>query len=218
MDNRGRYSLAQLPDGDMDDRRPVVDCSGSRRADLQSDVQATALEFAIPSTLLLVMGISLGSAVGASAIKGTKDQVATNAIAASNDEDKPRLLQLFTLEEGTLADKAIDIGKFQNFWLTLILVMGYIALAVSELAGRRCQSHHRAAGFLRVYGHAPGDKSRRVPCEQASQSRRGAGRAFSGKEERRLHGRSIGGGSSGRGRDVHPTKSIVVGMTSAMTA
>ena len=135
VDNRGRYSLAhfQMVTWTIVVLSLIAAVAAARVFNPAS--QATALEFAIPSTLLLVMGISLGSAVGASAIKGTKDQSRPDAIAASNDDDKPRLLQLFTLEEGALADKAIDIGKFQNFWLTLILVMGYVALTVSKLRG-----------------------------------------------------------------------------------
>lgn len=135
VDNRGRYSLAhfQMVTWTIVVLSLIAAVTVARVLNPAS--QATALEFAIPSTLLLVMGISLGSAVGASAIKGTKDQARPDAIAASNDDDKPRLLQLFTLEEGALADKAIDIGKFQNFWLTLILVMGYVALTVSQLRG-----------------------------------------------------------------------------------
>ena len=73
-------------------------------------------------------------------------------------------MQLFTLEEGALADKAIDIGKFQNFWLTLILVMGYVALTVSKLRGVEVNlitvwPDFSDSMITLVY------KSRRVPCE-----------------------------------------------------
>lgn len=135
VDNRGRFSLAQFQ---MVTWTIVVLSliTAVFAARLVGSSPATALGFTIPRTLLLVMGISLGSLAGAAAIKGTKDQARPTLIAASDDQDRPRWWQMFTLEEGTLADKAVDIGKFQNFWLTLTLVIGYIAMTVSWLSNK----------------------------------------------------------------------------------
>ena len=139
VDNRGRYSLAQFQIVAWTIViLPLIAAVFVARYLALSPV--TALDFTIPRTLLLVMGISLGSLVASDAIKGTKDQTRPESIAASNNNDRPRLWQLFTLEEGALADKAIDIGKFQNFWLTLILIAAYVAMTVSILNGKTPES------------------------------------------------------------------------------
>jgi hypothetical protein len=96
--------------------------------------EVNAFEFTIPDELLTVMGISVGSTVAASTIKSSKDSSPQRKnIAASHTEDKPRFAQVFLVEEGTLADKIIDIGKFQNFWITILLVVSYVSLAVAVL-------------------------------------------------------------------------------------
>jgi len=92
-----------------------------------------ALAFTIPDELLVAMGISLGSTVSAETIKAAKDASAPERIAASNAEDQPRFSQVFLAEEGEQADQIVDIAKFQNFWLTVLLVAAYVALVVSEI-------------------------------------------------------------------------------------
>ena len=133
VDNRGRYSLAQFQ---MVAWTIVI--VPLIVIVLVSSVlmHGAAQEITIPRTLLLVMGIGLGSLAGADAIKGTKDQTRPKSIAASSDDDRPRWLQLFTLEEGALADEAVDIGKFQNFWLTLTLIVVYVIMTASILYGK----------------------------------------------------------------------------------
>ena len=44
---------------------------------------------------------------------------------------------MFLVEEGTFANEAVDVGKFQQFVVTIVLVVVYIALAVHaiDLAG-----------------------------------------------------------------------------------
>jgi beta-lactamase superfamily II metal-dependent hydrolase len=95
----------------------------------------SALAFTIPDELLVLVGISAGSAAVASVIKAQKAISHPERIAASvppgTPGDKPRLAQIFLVEEGELADRAIDATKFQNFWITLILVVAYVALAIS---------------------------------------------------------------------------------------
>jgi hypothetical protein len=94
---------------------------------------ADPLGFTIPAEVLGLLGISLGSSLIAGATKSSKDQTAGERIAASNAADKPRLAQIFLAEEGLFADKVIDIAKFQNFVITLILVVTYAALAIDEI-------------------------------------------------------------------------------------
>jgi hypothetical protein len=92
-----------------------------------------ALAFDIPNNLLGVMGISVVSTAAAIAVKSGKDAKNPEQIAASNDDDKPCLTQMFLVEEGEFADKVVDVSKFQNFWFTIILFVAYIGLAVSAI-------------------------------------------------------------------------------------
>jgi len=105
------------------------------------------LKFTIPNELLVVMGISVGSAVSATAIKASKDLRASypgssvklilgpgSALSVSTrgiSTGAPNFWQLFLTEEGSV--ETIDITKFQNFWLTLILVVSYIAATASTI-------------------------------------------------------------------------------------
>jgi hypothetical protein len=94
-----------------------------------------ALDFTIPDELLAVLGISVGSGVLATTIKSVKDTTPAVAlhIAASDVNHPPRLWQIFTVEEGAMADQVIDISKFQNFVITIILVVAYVILAIATL-------------------------------------------------------------------------------------
>lgn len=95
-----------------------------------------ALEFGIPSEVLGLMGIAVGSAVAAAITKSAKDNdpEAATRIAVPTEGEKPRLSQVFLLEEGALADEVIDITKFQNFVLTVILMVSYAFVAISAIA------------------------------------------------------------------------------------
>jgi hypothetical protein len=101
---------------------------------------STAIDFPIPSELLSVLGISVGSAATSAAVKSYKDSLRPDRILVSARADaKPHFSQVFMEEEGALADKVVDVGKFQNFWITLLLVGAYIAsigsfLNTSDLA------------------------------------------------------------------------------------
>jgi hypothetical protein len=92
-----------------------------------------ALNFTIPDELLLVMGISLGSTVTATAVKSGKDTVRPGSIAASDAKDRPHFRQIFRVEEGEFADQVIDLTKFQNFLITLMLVVAYVALTAATI-------------------------------------------------------------------------------------
>lgn len=104
----------------------------------------------ISSQLLGLMGISAGSAVLSAGVKGAKDAPGANANVArkgefldskGNPRDiAPRLAQIWLVEEGDLADKVVDITKYQNFIFTLVILGFYIAGAwtsggLPELAG-----------------------------------------------------------------------------------
>ncbi len=92
------------------------------------------LSFTIPSEVLGLLGISVGSAVTAAAIKTAKNITRPDAIAASSKgTDRPRFSQVFLLEEGEFADKVVDVTKFQNFIITIILVAAYVGLAINAI-------------------------------------------------------------------------------------
>jgi hypothetical protein len=101
------------------------------------------LNITIPSEVLLLLGISIGSTTLSTAIKSAKDATNKSGIAAagltSPKGDAPlagtgtRFSQVFLVEEGEGADQVIDVTKFQNFWLTLILAIAYVALAIQAI-------------------------------------------------------------------------------------
>jgi hypothetical protein len=110
------------------------------------------LDFTIPTEVLALMGISLGSTVFTTAVKAGNDSRRPESVAASMDnpsgikgakgrstfdndgvpfdkEWKPRLRQIFLLEEGSYADKVVDIAKYQQLIITIVLAVAYIGLA-----------------------------------------------------------------------------------------
>ncbi len=131
IDNRGRYSLSQFQMV-LWTLLVLSLLSGLFFARVISGVQ-DALSFSIPTELLIVMGISIGGGAISSTIKAGKDASHPDRIAASNAQDQPRFAQMFLLEEGALADQVVDVAKFQNFWLTLILIVAYVALAIKAI-------------------------------------------------------------------------------------
>lgn len=109
------------------------------------------LSFAIPPEVLGLMGIALGSSVATTVAKGAKGTMAPERIAASG-ADPPRLAQIFLLEEGGFADRAVDVTKFQNFVITLILAVAYSALSVhSILDARTVENISALPGFAGTF-------------------------------------------------------------------
>jgi hypothetical protein len=94
---------------------------------------ADPLSFSIPDQVLGLLGISVGSAMGVSAVKSAKDVRAPEQIATSARGYRPRLGQIFLLEEGEYADRVVDIAKFQNLALTVVLAVAYVVLAAHAL-------------------------------------------------------------------------------------
>lgn len=131
IDDRGRYSLTQFQLVLWTIVVLSLICGVVAGRLVLGD--GSALGFAIPNELLVVMGISMGSTAAAATIKASKDAANPERVAASNAEDRPRFSQILLREEGDLADQIVDITKFQNFWLTLLLVGSYVSLAISEI-------------------------------------------------------------------------------------
>lgn len=131
IDSRGRYSLTQLQLV-LWSIVVISLISGVFFGRMFANVPS-ALDFTIPEEVLLLMGISVGSAVTATVVKAGKDAARPAAIAASNTQDRPRFTQIFLVEEGELADRVVDVAKFQAFWITVVLVVAYVALAVAAI-------------------------------------------------------------------------------------
>jgi hypothetical protein len=133
IDNRGRYSLThfQLVLWTILILSLV---SGVFWGRLIEDV-GDPLSFKIPGEVLGLLGISVGSAVLATTVKASKNASDPDNVAASSkNNDRPRFWQMFMVEEGEYADKVIDVTKYQNFIITLILVAAYTALAIHAVS------------------------------------------------------------------------------------
>jgi hypothetical protein len=131
IDSRGRYSLTHL----QLSLWTVVVLSlvaGVFFGRWQHNVDP--LGFTIPSVVLALLGISVGSAATVTAAKVAKSTTRpANVAAAAPGPWRPSLIQIFLLEEGTYADQVVDISKFQNFVITVVLVLAYIGLAVHTI-------------------------------------------------------------------------------------
>ncbi len=95
----------------------------------------------IPKTLLLLMGISVGSAATAGAIKSGKDVrnaavqkqgvlPAAAVIPGGQLVLPPRPAQVVLQEEGPLIDQVVDVTKFQNLIFTLVIMGVYVTLLI----------------------------------------------------------------------------------------
>jgi hypothetical protein len=131
-DSRGRYSLTHVQIL-MWTVVVLSLISGVFVGRLIDDAAGGPLGFSIPDSVLALMGISLGSAVTARAVKASKNTRRQANIAASDPTVPPRLGQIILLEEGKFADKIVDVAKFQSLWVTLILVAAYIVMAVTQI-------------------------------------------------------------------------------------
>ncbi len=100
--------------------------------------ESNLLAFSIPQELLILMGISVGSATLAGAAKSAKDAPGSTARVAragtfrlSNGETRTiaaHFAQVFQTEEGDQADQTVDITKFQNFIFTFLIGVGFVVL------------------------------------------------------------------------------------------
>jgi hypothetical protein len=99
-----------------------------------------AKDFQIPPQLLGLMGISAGSAVLATAVKGSKDAPGSQARIAraatglklaggGTKTVEAHFSQIWLEEEGDQADQVISITKYQNFIFTLVILGIYVSMA-----------------------------------------------------------------------------------------
>jgi len=129
LDSRGRFSLSQFQIV-LWTILVLSLLAGVFIARLFAGV-AGPLNITIPNELLIVMGISVGSTTAASAVKASKDIKNVNIIG----KDVPKFSQVYLAEEGT-GPETVDITRFQNFWLTLIVVGAYLATAVAYIGAK----------------------------------------------------------------------------------
>ncbi len=138
IDNRGRYSLTKLQLV-LWTLVVVPLVAGVFWGKLFGGHPDQALSFAVPNNLLLVLGISIASTAVSTVTKSYKDSidapVRRTDPRATDRGTQPFFAQVFLVEEGEMADRVVDVTKFQNFWFTLILVVGYVALTISTFAG-----------------------------------------------------------------------------------
>lgn len=131
-DARGRYSLSRLQVmlWTVVLLSLITGMAFGRFAAGQVDVAG----FQIPSQVLMLLSISVGSGVVAGAIKVAKSSSRPDSVAAyAMGEERGRLWEMLTVEEGASAGRSIDLAKFQNFVITVLLVLLYVAQAVSAL-------------------------------------------------------------------------------------
>jgi len=96
-------------------------------------------DFGLSTQLLGLMGISAGSAVLSTGVKGAKDTAGTARVArvgmtitrsnGTTTTIRPSLAQMWLEEEGEQADKVVSITKYQNFIFTLVILGFYVAIA-----------------------------------------------------------------------------------------
>ncbi|HEY3687785.1 MAG TPA: hypothetical protein VGL93_32410 [Streptosporangiaceae bacterium] len=140
IDSRGRYSLAQfqLVVWTILLISLVSGVFWGRLAEGSTDPYS----FSVPPELVGVLGISLASTMMAGVVKASKDATYGDCVAASDRvRDLPRLSQIFMQEEGPLADRVVDVTKFQNFVITIVLVVGYAALSTTIVQNAGAAAH-----------------------------------------------------------------------------
>ncbi len=87
----------------------------------------------IPTELLTLLGISVGSGAASVAVKASKDMSGAKVASGGKFGSKsinPRFSQVLKEEEGSQMDNVVDITKFQNLLITLIVGLVYIILTV----------------------------------------------------------------------------------------
>ncbi len=93
---------------------------------------STAWDLTVPGEIWGLLGISLGSTTLAVAIKSQKNESAESPLGAGNrvltraDAKKARISDMFAYDEGTGALTRLDVTKFQNFVLTVALVVTFL--------------------------------------------------------------------------------------------
>lgn len=101
-----------------------------------SGLGAEALAIKIPNELLILMGITVGSTATATAVKVGKDLRATQpgATLSLKPPSVPRFSQVILEEEGSATGDEVSVTKFQNFWITVVVLVAYIVLASEQIS------------------------------------------------------------------------------------
>ncbi|MGW6932173.1 hypothetical protein ACWGE0_19110 [Lentzea sp. NPDC054927] len=131
-DARGRYSLSrfQIMVWTVVLLSLISGMAFGRFAAGQVDVAG----FQIPTQVLWLLGIAVGSGVVSAAVKVAKSTSRPDSVAAyPRGQERGRLWEMLTVEEGASAGRSIDLTKFQNFVITVLLVLLYVAQAVAAL-------------------------------------------------------------------------------------
>jgi hypothetical protein len=140
IDFRGRYSLTRFQIS-MWTIIVISLFSGVFFARLFGKIPSP-LDITIPKELLILMGISMGSTATSEAIKAGKDikdkkgeYIARVPKEPKQGSPKAKFAQVYLAEEGEAGrEEAIDITKFQNFLLTFIVLIAYVAAAIAFIA------------------------------------------------------------------------------------
>jgi len=136
IDSRGRYSLTHF----QITLWTIVILSSVLGVLISQGFQTN--DFQIPPQLLGLMGISAGSGVLATGVKGTKDAPGAPANVAragtftlsdgTTSTIAPCFSQIWLEEEGDQADKVVNITKYQNFIFTLVILGFYVSMALKS--------------------------------------------------------------------------------------
>jgi hypothetical protein len=93
---------------------------------------STAWDLAVPGQIWGLLGISLGGAALAVAIKSQKNDPpdkplgAGDRVLARTEARKARISDMFAYDEGTGSLTRLDVTKFQNFVFTVALAVTYL--------------------------------------------------------------------------------------------
>ncbi|OIQ97608.1 hypothetical protein GALL_203670 [mine drainage metagenome] len=134
IDNRGRFSLTHLQ---------IVLWTLIILSSIVGVLIATNFDpskISLSTQLLGLMGISAGSAVLSTGVKGAKDAPGGSANVAkagafqlssgSTTTITAKFSQIWLEEEGDQADNVVSVTKFQNFIFTLVIVGTYVSIAL----------------------------------------------------------------------------------------
>lgn len=124
IDSRERFSLTHL----QLSLWTLLVLSTLIAAFISSGFDPVALD--VPEELLILMGISVGSATVAGAVKSSKDAPGSNADVSTQGAKAAKFSQVYLEEEGKQANGAISISKFQNFVLTFVAAFAYVVLTL----------------------------------------------------------------------------------------
>ena len=84
------------------------------------------------------------------AVEAAKKAEAAQAAVANSW--KPRFVQIFMQEQGEYADEVVDVTKFQNFLLTVVLVIAYIGSVLAAIHhAKSAQDFNALPGFQTTF-------------------------------------------------------------------